>query len=62
MRWHNDRRLAREVPEIDLILGGHDHDYKSEMVSQSPNKVHLRAVPCTCSIQNTDLYIGIYFS
>lgn len=22
---HNDERLAKEVPEIDLILGGHDH-------------------------------------
>ena len=33
MRWHNDRRLAREVPEINLILGGHDHDYQREMVS-----------------------------
>ena len=27
MRWPNDMRLAREVSEIDLILGGHDHDY-----------------------------------
>ncbi|KAF7256500.1 hypothetical protein EG68_06310 [Paragonimus skrjabini miyazakii] len=26
MRWANDLRLAREVPEIDLILGGHDHN------------------------------------
>ena len=33
MRWHNDRRLAKEVPEIHLILGGHDHDYQQEMVS-----------------------------
>ena len=33
MRWPNDRRLAREVPEIQLILGGHDHDYQWEMVS-----------------------------
>ena len=46
MRWPNDRRLAREVPEINLILGGHDHDYQWEMVSQSPNKIHPRAVPC----------------
>lgn len=27
MRAHNDERLAREVPEIDLLLGGHDHEY-----------------------------------
>ena len=33
MRWHNDRRLAEEVPEINLILGGHDHDYQTEVVS-----------------------------
>lgn len=25
MRNPNDLRLAEEVPEIDLILGGHDH-------------------------------------
>ena len=23
----NDEILAKEVPEIDIILGGHDHDY-----------------------------------
>ena len=22
MRWHNDCELAKQVPEIDLILGG----------------------------------------
>lgn len=27
MRWVNDERLQRQVPEIDLILGGHDHEY-----------------------------------
>lgn len=27
MRWNNDRALAVQVPEIDLFLGGHDHDY-----------------------------------
>ena len=32
MRWPNDRKLAENVDEIDLILGGHDHDYNVEMV------------------------------
>lgn len=27
MRWPNDERLAANVKEIDLILGGHDHDF-----------------------------------
>ncbi|KAF8822002.1 5'-nucleotidase, C-terminal domain-containing protein [Cardiosporidium cionae] len=27
MRAHNDERLAREAEDIDLILGGHDHEY-----------------------------------
>ncbi|XP_033753676.1 snake venom 5'-nucleotidase-like [Pecten maximus] len=33
MRWPNDRRLAEECDVIDLILGGHDHDYNVEMVN-----------------------------
>ncbi|XP_005099801.1 mannosylglucosyl-3-phosphoglycerate phosphatase [Aplysia californica] len=28
MRVPNDTRLAEEVGEIDIILGGHDHDYE----------------------------------
>lgn len=28
----NDEKLAREVPEIDLILGGHDHDRMNRTV------------------------------
>ena len=28
MRWPNDIRLAEEVAEIDMILGGHDHQYE----------------------------------
>ncbi len=35
MRWPNDRRLAENVDEIDLILGGHDHDYNVEQVRSS---------------------------
>ena len=31
MRLPNDEILAEEVPEIDLILGGHDHMTISEM-------------------------------
>lgn len=32
MRTPNDVRLAEEVDEIDLILGGHDHVYEKKMV------------------------------
>ena len=32
MRGPNDRRLAEQATGIDLILGGHDHDYFSEKV------------------------------
>ena len=36
MRTPNDHRLAMEVPEIDLILGGHDHDVYYEVVNGVP--------------------------
>jgi len=32
MRGPNDRRLAEQATGIDLILGGHDHDYFSQEV------------------------------
>jgi 5'-nucleotidase len=32
MRTPNDIRLAESVPEIDLILGGHDHVYEKRKV------------------------------
>lgn len=32
MRIPNERNLALRVPEIDLMLGGHDHVYYIEMV------------------------------
>lgn len=34
MRTPNDIRLAENVDEIDLILGGHDHVYEIQKVSQ----------------------------
>jgi len=33
MRLPSDERLAREVPEIDIIFGGHDHNYVVEKVN-----------------------------
>ena len=34
MRTPNDKRLAENVQEIDLILGGHDHVYEITHVSK----------------------------
>ena len=31
MRWPNDRKVAEHV-EVDMVLGGHDHDYVVEKV------------------------------
>lgn len=28
MRLPNDQQLVKLVPELDLSLGGHDHDYE----------------------------------
>ena len=36
MRNPNDIRLAKEVPELDLILGGHDHDEYSDTINGVP--------------------------
>ena len=33
MRWPNDERLAQEVDGIDLVLGGHDHDFNYKQVN-----------------------------
>nr|XP_058967824.1 5'-nucleotidase-like isoform X1 [Pocillopora verrucosa] len=33
MRGPNDRRLAEQATGIDLILGGHDHDYFTEKIN-----------------------------
>jgi len=33
MRWPNDTLLAESVDEIDMILGGHDHDYYARRIN-----------------------------
>ena len=38
MRSPNDKKLAENVPEIDLILGGHDHSYEISEV-QVPDQI-----------------------
>ena len=33
MRIPNERKLTQTVPEIDMILGGHDHVYHQECLN-----------------------------
>ena len=35
MRVPNDVRLAQEVQELHMVLGGHDHHYEKRMVGQT---------------------------
>ncbi len=34
MKVHNELILAKEVPEVDIILGGHDHIYHREVLEE----------------------------
>jgi 5'-nucleotidase len=40
MRSTNDKKLAKEVPEIDLILGGHDHFIEVVNTFTNPSPAH----------------------
>lgn len=44
MRTPNDCRLAENVDEIDLILGGHDHVYEIKKVCDMKNNIYLHSV------------------
>lgn len=35
MRLPNDVKLAREVNDINIILGGHDHNYCNQLVNKT---------------------------
>lgn len=35
MKWTNDMRLAQSTKGIDLVLGGHDHDYGIKKVNET---------------------------
>ncbi len=37
MREPNDRKLAAELPEFHLILGGHDHHYVTDFIQPHNN-------------------------
>ena len=39
MRTSNDERLAMRVPGIDIVLGGHDHDYWFKVASVGGHQV-----------------------
>lgn len=52
MKLARDLKLAKNVPELDLILGGHDHEYLTQ--STQPHGTLLvksgNALPC-CSVR-----------
>ena len=36
MRVPQDRNLPQEVPDIDIVLGGHDHIIMKQFINQIP--------------------------
>lgn len=57
MRDPNDLRLAREVPQIHLILGGHDHHYLKQWVSTRTTRCYVY-----CHLANFWVQNGVYAS
>ena len=34
MTMKNDMHLLKQVPDVDIVFGGHDHNYAIERVSK----------------------------
>lgn len=45
MRLHNDLKLAAQVPGLDLILSGHDHEYV--VAVGLPRRATARDIPAS---------------
>ena len=41
MRWPNDMKFGNEVPEVDIVLGGHDHNYDIQYTND--NRIVLKS-------------------
>ena len=62
MRVRHDEKFAREIPGIDIVLGGHDHDYHCKFIqhelkgqqSQGASSALTKVVPLIKSA--TDFY------
>ena len=60
MRTPNDVRLAENVAEIDLILGGHDHIYeKKKVCKRNLNKYLLKSLSHPRAYKVFRIYIRI---
>ncbi len=35
-RLHNDKKFAVQLQNVDIVLGGHDHDYHAETIGKRP--------------------------
>jgi len=62
MRWNNDERLQRQVPEIDLILGGHDHEYGIKPRKSSNGRDKMPLIIKSGSDFKTYSVIQVYLS
>ena len=59
MRWPNDIRLAQLVPEIDMILEGHDHEYGVKDISGRAFREEMQPIlGLDLKINSVRLYAG----
>ena len=61
MRVPNDQKLAEEVPELHMILGGHDHHYEMRTVSFSSNECCVpQCVVCLSVCLSVCLFVCLF--